>query len=153
MFTTQNLLPVMGETINVTGSPVAASGFYGSTNGLHTISIAVSNFTGRVSIQASLVTAPGDADWFTVLPADVPYIQYPQRGYVVGPPQTGETSTYTFDFTANVMWVRALVVRSYVIPALATPMFIGTFGLVDSIKMTFGNNYGKKTYSWVAPLQ
>jgi hypothetical protein len=67
-------------------------------------------------------------------------------------PSTGESSTYGFSFTSNVIWVRALAVRSYFLPAMTTPMFVSTFGLVDSIQMTFGNAAGITKYDWAAPL-
>jgi hypothetical protein len=146
MYTTLNLIKPMGEVITITGDPVRAAGWYGPNNGLHSITINVQNFTGRVSIQAALTPAPQDSDWFSILPNAAPYIQYPQRTYVVTSPSTGETSNYQFTFAANVMFVRAIIDRSYFIPAQSMPPYIGSFGLVDSIVMKYGDNLGEFQY-------
>jgi hypothetical protein len=151
MFTNSNLIKPMLEQISIIGNPIQAAGWYGHTDGLHTISIVVQNFTGRISVQAAITTVPVDADWFSVLPGDVAYIQYPQNGYVIQSPATGETSTYDFSFTINAVWVRAVVDRSYFLAPIATPQYVSTFGLVDHILMRFGNHLGENDYKWPVP--
>ncbi len=146
MYTSLNLLDPMKEVISVTGPLVRGAGWYGPTNGLHTVAIKVQNFTGRVSVQATIATNPITSDWFTVLPNNIPYIQYPQPGYIVISPSTGETSTYGFNFTCSAVWVRAIVDRSYFLPSTVTPMFISLFGLVDSILLKYGNAVGEFQY-------
>ena len=151
MFTSLNLLRQMDEEITITGEPVRAAGWYGHTNGLHTVSISVQNFRGRVSVEAAITTAPVDSDWFSVLPAGISYVQYPQNGYVVTSPATGETSCYGFSFTSNIVWLRAIMDRSYLLPPFAMPMYVGTFGLVDHILVRYGNNLGEHHYEWPVP--
>ncbi len=147
MFTTLDLIPpLQTEVLTVTALPSRGAGWYGHTNGLHTVSIKVANFTGRVNIQASIAAVPQDSDWFNVLPDDLPYIQYPQPGYVVVSPQTGETSTYGFSFTANAVWVRATMDKSYFLPSMSTPMYIAMFGFVEYAKMSYGTNLGEFQY-------
>lgn len=134
---TLNLLEPMVEVIDVTGLPQRGAGWYGHTTGLHTVAIRVLNFQGRVSVQATVATTPGDSDWFSVLPDAVPYIQYPQMGYVVQSPSTGETSIYGFNFSVNAVWVRALVTRDYLIPSLFTPLQLMAYGSVDYVTLCY----------------
>lgn len=145
------MLRPMNEEITITGEPVRAAGWYGHTNGLHTVSISVQNFIGRISVQAAVTTVPSDSDWFSMLPEGVAFIQYPQNGYVVMSPATGQTSTYGFSFTSNIVWMRAIMDRSYFLPATATPQYVGTFGLVDHILLRYGNNLGEHDYDWPVP--
>ncbi len=146
MYTRLNLLRPMTEQIDIYGDPVRGSGWYGLTTGVHCVSISVQNFTGRVSIQASLTAAPTATDWFTVMPGNVQYIQYPQPGYVIQQPATGQTSTYEFTFTANAVWVRAVITRSYFLSPYSSPKYIGTFGLVEYAMLSYGNNLGEFEY-------
>jgi hypothetical protein len=135
---TLNLLDPMDEVISVTGDATRGAGWYGHTSGLHTVAIRVLNFQGRVSVQASIATAPTDSDWFSVLPDGVPYIQYPQPGYIVQAPNQGETSVFGFNFSTNAVWVRALVDRSYLIPSTYTPLQIMQYGVVDYVTLSYG---------------
>lgn len=142
MYKSLNLLEPMDEVVSVVGNPVKGSGFYGHSTGLHTVAIRVQNFQGRISIQASIVNTPSsDADWFTVLPGNVPYIQYPRNPYVIIPPSHGETSIFGFNFMVNAIWLRASVNRDYIIPPSSNmtyqKMYISTFGLVDSILVNY----------------
>jgi hypothetical protein len=138
MINSLNLIDRMDEVINVIGNPVKGAGWYGPTTGIHTVAISVQNFRGRISIQASIVNTPSsDSDWFSVLPGNVDYIEHPQNSFVVKQPKTGETSTFGFTFISNVIWVRALVMRDYIIPVYSKPSYIGTFGLVNSILLNY----------------
>jgi len=134
---TLELITPMGEVANVIGEPMRGAGWYGHTTGLHTVAIRVLNFRGRVSVQATIANDPTVSDWFSVLPDAIPYIEYPQRGYVVQMPSSGETSIFGFNFMTNAMWVRALVTRDYLIPPLATPIQIMPYGVVDYVKLSY----------------
>jgi hypothetical protein len=127
-----SLLDPMGEFISVVGNPVRAAGWYGPTAGLHSVSIRVLNFQGRVSVQATLALIPNDNDWFSVLPEGAVYWQYPRPGFIVQPPSCGETSNIGFNFTCNAIWVRAKVDRSYFATG-ETPLQLQSLGNVDSI--------------------
>lgn len=134
---TLNLLAPMEEVISVTGDRHRGAGWYGHTNGLHTVAIRVLNFRGRVSVQATLANEPTDSDWLSVLPNHVSYIEYPQRGYIVQSPNTGETSVYGFNFSLNAVWVRAIVDRAYLIPSTYTQQQIMAYGLVDYVTLSY----------------
>ena len=49
-----------------TGEKYKGDGYYGRSDGLHTVQYTVSGFQGAIDLQATLAVVPGDADWFTV---------------------------------------------------------------------------------------
>jgi hypothetical protein len=132
-----NLLSPMGEAVNLTGDPVRGAGWYGPNTGLHSVAIRVLNFQGRISVQASLAASPSELDWFSVLPNNVLYWQYPTAGYILKPSQGGETSNIGFNFTCNVIWVRAIVDRTYFTAITETPIQASLLGTVDSILLNY----------------
>lgn len=73
-------------------------GYFGYTDGLHTVSYQVNGFGGRITMQATLATTPSvdDTDWFTVV------AEY-------GDGSTLLTETTFYNFTGNFVWVRAKV--------------------------------------------
>lgn len=90
-----------GKT-EIVGDKVRADGWYGSKDGLHTIQINVSNFRGRIGIQASLAENPDEADWFNLnLSGNAEYLTY----------ECSESSTKAYNFTGNFTWLRATVDR------------------------------------------
>lgn len=132
-----NLLNPMAELISLTGDPVRGAGWYGPNNGLHSVAIRVLNFQGRISIQASLAAVPGEQDWFSILTNGAAYWQYPRPNYLIQPPNTGETSNVGFNFTCNVIWVRAIVNRAYLTNPNDTPLQTSYLGIVDSILLNY----------------
>jgi len=70
-------------------------GYYGQSDGLHTVQYSVQNFVGRIVIQGSLEGKPTDDDWF-----DVDSITG------VSP---GMTITDVSSFKGNFVWVRAVI--------------------------------------------
>jgi hypothetical protein len=134
-----SLLAPMGEVASVVGPLVRAAGWYGPNTGLHTVSMRVLNFQGRVSIQATCAVVPGDADWFSVLPDQAAYMQFPRAGFI-GNAQIGffgETATVGFNFSKNVVWVRASVDRAYLTSVFDTPLTYAMLGIVDSILINY----------------
>lgn len=73
-------------------------GYFGYTDGLHTVAYRLSNFVGRITIQASLATTPStdDTDWFTVVNE-------------LGDGSTALTQSSYANFTGNFVWVRVKV--------------------------------------------
>jgi hypothetical protein len=123
------LLDALGADASAVGQPVRAAGWYGPNNGLHSVSIRVLNFRGRVCVQASLAVTPGDLDWVSVLPDGADYLEYPQGGF-----NDAETSMVGFNFLLNALWVRAGVDRSY----LPSPTgSVSDYGIVDSILLNY----------------
>ena len=79
-------------------------GFYGYSDGLHTVSWQLTGFTGKITIQASLVETPVDTDWFDVTLVD-------PAGTASGTLQTytTESSHKAYNFTGNFVNVRASI--------------------------------------------
>jgi hypothetical protein len=101
--------------LNTTGGKVRASGYYGSTNGIHTVAWSVKDFTGRIYIQGSLVTDPTENDWFDIkLTPSLSYIQYPLNPGTPTGNNGGDTITQSYTFTVNAIWLRCKLDRSYI---------------------------------------
>lgn len=84
--------------------PQKGDGYFGTADGLHTITYTVSNnFAGSLAMQATLATAPAETDWFTVTNSTVTY---------TFPIVPATTTTNYVNFTGNFVWVRARVNRT-----------------------------------------
>jgi hypothetical protein len=82
-------------------SPVKGDGYYGSSDGLHTVTYTLDpTFIGTVTMQATLATAPQDTDWFDVIDTTTTYTIHDDRNY---------TTVDYHNFTGNFVWVRAQV--------------------------------------------
>ena len=92
-----------GDSANtvITGDKFKGDGYYGRSDGFHTIQYSIDGFIGTVVIQATLAINPIEADWFAV------YTQ----AYPVVANQGTSTSKIT-NFTGNYVWVRAEVTYS-----------------------------------------
>jgi hypothetical protein len=76
---------------SVTGDKYQGDGYYGRSDGLHTVQYSYTDFTGSVIIQATLAVNPADEDWFTVFTTDIEQ----------------ESDSLITSFTGNFVWVRA----------------------------------------------
>lgn len=129
MRTTQTLLLSTEGHWSLTGSPVRADGYYGYTDGRHTIAIYLNNFRGDIVIEASLANSPAEGDWF---PIDLngPVLHYPVNP--MNPTgDLGDTGVEGYSFTANVLWIRAKVIRPDPVPT--DPEIITNHGWVNKI--------------------
>lgn len=141
MSATVVLMPFSGLDLNKVGDPVQADGWYGFSDGLHTISIQTNNFIGRVRIQATLALTPLESDWFDIwLTPTTSYIEFPLDATTSNDPSippnvpaSGDTLTVALNFRANVLWVRAKMERDYL--NLPTP-YLGTHGSITNILMS-----------------
>ena len=90
-----------GATITIApsgilGASYKGDGFYGYTDGLHTVSYTLNNFVSGIKIQATLAASPESTDWFDVLGTTVSY-------------GVAETSAKAYNFTGNIVWIRVMV--------------------------------------------
>lgn len=104
---------ILGDTtgqLNVTGDKYQGDGYFGFSDGDHTVGFYFTDFVGRVSIEATLVDDPTSDDWFPVIfeGETNEYLEYtavsPGEGLVVK------------NFNGNYVWVRAVVSRAYIFP-------------------------------------
>lgn len=105
---------------NVTGKAIRADGYYGHTDGIHTIQVFYTNFTGRFGLQGTLMTDPQEGDWFDInlnpnasLSNATPYVEFPVNP--LSPTgRDGDTGTQAFTFIGNFTFLRATLDRSYI---------------------------------------
>ena len=94
--------------LDYTGDSVRGDGFYGFSDGIHTVQITVAAFIGRVYIQGTLASDPVEADWFNIkVNGNDDYVTY---GTGAG---TGVTNTTAYTFQGNMVYLRAKVERSH----------------------------------------
>jgi hypothetical protein len=130
------------ELIDWIGQPVKAAGFYGPTSGIHTLAIKTVNFTGTIFIDGTLSTNPAETDWFPILINGAAGLVFakdfdtPPDGWItIG--YYGTTKCLGFTFTCNCIYIRARIIRNYVISPYATGYQIATYGSVDTIKLCY----------------
>ena len=93
--------PNGGTTTTVFGEKFQADGYYGFTDGLHTVAFYLSNFTGQVGIQGSLAKDPKDSDWANLT------LSGPTTDY--NDSTGGTTKVVAYNFTGNFTYIRAFV--------------------------------------------
>lgn len=105
------------EQIDVVGDPYKAAGWYNFSECVHTVSISLSNFVGRIVLEGSLSVNPGDDDWFSLNVNGSEYLQWPDGGVPLNQSGSniygGVTGTFGYTFQSNITWIRARVWRSY----------------------------------------
>ena len=98
-----NIVLTNKNELTYTSDAVKGDGYYGFADGLHTMSFHVSNFTGRIHLQATIVEQPTENDWFPIdLDNLTPYLQF-----------TAETVTKGSSFEGNFVYLRVIVDRAY----------------------------------------
>lgn len=85
--------PGDSTTETITGTNFKGDGYYGRSDGLHTVQYTYNGLTGIIKIQATLALEPTNNDWFTV------------HTYTA----SEETSSKIASFTGNYVWIRAVV--------------------------------------------
>ena len=78
----------------VSGDKFKGDGYYGRSDGFHSVQYTVEGFIGEVVVQATLVIDPTDDDWFDVIAHQFQ--------------QTTDISRIA-NFTGNYVWIRAKV--------------------------------------------
>ncbi len=117
-----------GPNHNLTGDAKRGDSFFGRTDGLHTVQITVTNFTGRFGLQATLAVEPVEADWFDInlnannnVSSASPLISFPINP-AAPTGATGDDATQAFTFIGNFVWLRAILDRSNIVePSILSP--------------------------------
>lgn len=78
----------------VVGSKFKGDGYYGRSDGLHSVQYTFNGLSGTITIQGTLAVDPVAADWFDV------------HTYTA----SNGTSSEITSFTGNYVWIRAKVV-------------------------------------------
>ena len=94
-----------GNEYDVVGEPYRADGYWGFSDGLHTVSASYQNLKGNLRIQGTLSTNPEDDDWFDI---DI----NPQSSQITWIEYDGESGVDGFTFIGNFVFLRAILDRS-----------------------------------------
>lgn len=134
---------------DLVGDAIRADSYYGYTDGLHTVQVVYSNFTGNFGIQGTLEIEPTESDWFYInLNADQntssssPLISYPRNpaqpmtyGTIAGGNQTGDTGTDAFTFVGNFTFLRAVLDRTG-IPNIDPQNTVWSYGYINRVLLS-----------------
>jgi len=105
-----------GSTVeSLFGDKFKGDGYYGRSDGIHTVQWSLSNFVGSVKIQGSLSVDPQEDDWFTVrletsnefvvdTTGKVSTLLLNSLNYV-----ESTSNSFTYNFVGNYVWVRARI--------------------------------------------
>ena len=81
--------------LSYTGEQFKGDGYYGYADGLHTVSFHVTNFVGRIRLEATIIEDPTAGDWFAIdLSPTVSYLEY----------SAASTDTQGVTFNGNFVW-------------------------------------------------
>lgn len=128
-----------GRAHSLVGRAVRADGYFGHNDGVHTVQVIYSNFTGAFGLQGTLEIDPKESDWFFInlnsrSAIASPFIRYPfTPGAPTGP--SGDTGTMAFTFTGNFVYLRAVLDRSYLIEPAPLEDTSG-FGQIDRVLLS-----------------
>ena len=121
-----SLILIPQSTYTGTGSQILngekfkGDGYYGRTDGLHTVQVNVTGFTGNIAFQGTLEIDPDESDWSTIF---IDGVNTSTLGFV---DTTGaitqssgnsisvleldnKTGSLNYNFTGNFVWIRAKV--------------------------------------------
>ena len=97
----------------VTGDKFKGDGYYGRSDGLHTIQVNLAGFLGDVQLQGTLAVDPTADDWFTVRLGSGQTIDTTGKIFNAITSKLeytdNETSSKTYNFTGNYVWIRVYV--------------------------------------------
>ena len=101
--TSTTIMPNQGHpgdstSVTVTGEKFKGDGYFGRSDGFHTVQMNVNGVAGTIQIQGTLATTPADADFFNI------------AGALYDSTTAGKDGSFVFNFTGNFVWVRAVLV-------------------------------------------
>jgi len=89
--------PGDSNTLNYSSDKLRGDGYYGRSDGLHTVQYNLSGFLGSISVQATLESNPTEDDWFY---APITLHTATNTG------DENSTGSFIYNFTGNYVWVR-----------------------------------------------
>lgn len=95
---------------------IKGDGYFGGSDGLHTVFWNLSDFLGNVNVQGSLSSEPQDTDWVNIklTPGGTPYTVDTTglitiAGVETVSYNTATTTVKSYNFTGNFVWLRGKV--------------------------------------------
>ena len=86
-----------GASAAFNGDKVKGDGYYGFSDGVHTVQTRCTSLIGTVKIQGTLVKDPASTDWVDI------------ASVVTSDGSTAITNSYFNNFTGNFVWIRIAV--------------------------------------------
>lgn len=97
---TNQVHPGDSTSETVTGVSLKGDGYYGRSDGFHTVQYSLESFVGTINIQATLAIEPTESDWFTL--SETTHTSDSASG-------SNSSNGFIYNFTGNYVWVRAKV--------------------------------------------
>jgi hypothetical protein len=98
----QNVHPGDSITETITGDAYKGDGYYGRSDGFHTVQYDLDNFLGTIIIQGTLAIEPTEDDWFAVSVTEHTSVTNDSSSLT-------SDGSFVYNFTGNYVWVRASV--------------------------------------------
>ena len=86
-----------GSSLSFDGDKAKGDGYYGFSDGVHTVQTRVTAFVGTLKIQGSLQKDPASTDWVDI------------DNILIGDGSTAFSNSYLNNFTGNFVWIRVSV--------------------------------------------
>jgi hypothetical protein len=107
--------PNTGTTALIYASdPIKGDGYFGGSDGFHTVQININEFVGKIEMQGSLASSPQSTDWFVIelgtnnMSVDTTGLIRKENISSVEY-RTATTNINSYNFTGNYVWIRARV--------------------------------------------
>ena len=103
-----------GSVTTVTGEKFKGDGYYGRSDGFHTLQVDITGFIGKIQMQGTLAVDPTANDWFTIeLGTGTQTVDTTglivQQGIDAVEYTSATTNTKSYNFTGNYVWVRTYI--------------------------------------------
>ena len=96
IFISQQAHPEDSSVVTVVSDKFKGDGFYGRSDGLHTVQYDVDQVYGNLTIQGTLAANPAESDWTTIEDSRLGDTLF----------STKFTGSYYRNFTGNFVWLR-----------------------------------------------
>lgn len=126
----------------VVGQPIRADGFFGNTDGLHTVSLTVKNFIGGFRLQGTLSLTPTEEDWFDIVLQGYnccvtdSTVRFPLDEFQPTGDNGGDSGTIAFTFIGNFTMLRARQERTYISELPPNFNEFQNFGVIDRVLLS-----------------
>jgi hypothetical protein len=104
-----------GSSSTFVSKQVKGDGYLGFTDGLHTVAWKITEFSGEITVQATLEKTPAESDWFDVrLLSNTQHLVNTSETLILSQVGTSVYSTpttesKTYNFLGNFVWVRVRI--------------------------------------------
>jgi hypothetical protein len=88
--------PVGTDPVTITSEKFKGDGYYGRSDGLHTVQLKFTGFIGTFKMQGALALDPVSTDWFDIDGTDLEHL-------------TSTNVAVLQNFTGNFVWLRCVV--------------------------------------------